>query len=322
MESTVENFNQFIGQKNVKRQLTLAIESALVRNVRLDHILLVATPGSGKTKLAGIIANEMYADFESFFMPINEKTLQNLMEEFEGVVLLDEIHRAAPKQQELLLTILQDGYMQTRGGYRVENDSITFIGATTEGDKVLDTIRDRFPLRPLFDPYTDEEMATIIKVMAEQEGIVIPHRAANRLAKATLGVPRNARTIVYTWRDLGLRHKQVDAQQVFRALRLTDTGLSAEHIRYCECLGKAGGKAGLGLMKQLLGMPPGAIERLETDLIKQNLLVRESTGRQLTARGFELAGVTRFGSRRRTSKNDRKPYGSHSSAHEQAQKRG
>lgn len=299
MANTLKSLDQFVGQTNLKKQLTLAIHSSLMRGVRLEHVLLVGNPGMGKTRLASIIADEMFQDYEEFVMPIDEKILRALMQEFEGVVLLDELHRAPPRQQEMFLTVLYNGYMQDRGGYRIENNNITFIGATTEGDKVNDAVRDRFPIRPLFDPYSDEEMAAILIQMAEREGIVIPRKAAWRLGKACLGVPRMAERIVYSWRDIGLVRKQVDAQQVLNTLRLTDTGLTAEHVRYCELLGKAGGKAGVDLLRQLLAMPSRAIERLETDLIKQGFLVRESSGRQLTARGYELAGIQRFHSTRR-----------------------
>lgn len=299
-----DDFGNFIGQTNVKKQLTLAIHSALRRGDRLPHILLVAPPGVGKTSLAAIIAELMYQDFESFFMPISDRILEGLMSEFEGIVLLDELHRAPARQQELLLNVLHDGYLQTKSGLRIENQNITFIGATTEGDKLVDAVRERFPLRPLFDPYTDEEMAEIILIMAETEHATIPRKSAFKLAKAALGVPRNARNIVYTWRDLELQQKHVEPLQVLAAMRLTDTGLSAEHIRYCEFLAKAGGKAGVDLLKQLLSMPTGAVERLEVDLIKQNIIIRQSNGRELTSRGFELAGITRFG---RKQNNGRRP---------------
>lgn len=301
MAETLKSLDRFVGQKNLKNQLTLAIHSSLIRGDRLEHVLLVGNPGYGKTTLASIIADEMYRDFESFIMPMDEKLMMALMTDFEGIVLLDEIHRAPPRQQEMLLPILHDHYMQTKGGYRIENNNITFIGATTEGNKIVDAVRDRFPIRPLFDDYTDEEMAAILLQMAELEGVTIPRKSAYRLGKACLGVPRTAQRIVYAWRDLGLTRKQVDAQQVLAALRLTDTGLTAEHTRYCELLGKAGGKAGIDLMKQLLSMPGGAVERLEIDLIRQGHLTREASGRQLTSRGFELAGIQRFHSARRSS---------------------
>src|ERR1035437_9479142 len=49
-------FSDFIGQNRVKARLGLAIAAAQQRGEALDHILLIGSPGSGKSTLTNIIA--------------------------------------------------------------------------------------------------------------------------------------------------------------------------------------------------------------------------------------------------------------------------
>jgi Holliday junction DNA helicase RuvB len=281
------SLDEYIGQKNLKKELRLKIDSALSREARLDHVLLVGVPGCGKSTLAEIIANEMYSELETFIMPIDSKIVKALMFEYTGTVFLDEIHRMTAKQQEIFLPILWDGYMQTPSGERIENNEICWIGATTRGDKIDPAVRDRFRIKPSFDAYSDEDMREIVKSMASRENIDLSDSMAVELGKATLGAPRNAETIVGAIRDLKLRDgKLPTVAKVLSTLRLTPSGLTIEHVRYCEFLSRAGGQAGLSLMASLTSMAPGSVELLELDLIKQGFLERHNTGRQLTQKGY------------------------------------
>ncbi len=53
--------DDFVGQRTVRSQLSLVLESSRLRGAAADHVLLSGPPGLGKTTLAMIIAAEMGA---------------------------------------------------------------------------------------------------------------------------------------------------------------------------------------------------------------------------------------------------------------------
>lgn len=65
--------SDYIGQKAIKKHLSVSIESARIRKTSLEHIILYGPPGLGKTTLANIIAHEMNVSIRSTSGPAIEK---------------------------------------------------------------------------------------------------------------------------------------------------------------------------------------------------------------------------------------------------------
>src|SRR5262245_54362507 len=103
---------EYIGQKNIKENLEVAIAAARKRREPLDHTLLYGPPGLGKTTLASVIANEMGARFRSTAGPLIQlkgdltAILTNL--ESGDVLFIDEIHRLQPNIEEILYPAMED----------------------------------------------------------------------------------------------------------------------------------------------------------------------------------------------------------------------
>ena len=173
-----QSLDDFIGQVKTVKRLKEAINVAKMKGTKhLDNILLFGRPGLGKTTLMFLIAKELGVRFEfmdcSSFM--NDVRSHRKIREFfirisktnePTVIALDEIHCLPGQLQSNLLTLLESRF------YSDMNDSgetvqypmpeFTFIGATTDYDAVLQTIKDRSQLLTfhLVD-YTREELRKI-----------------------------------------------------------------------------------------------------------------------------------------------------------------
>ena len=103
---------EYIGQDQVKNNLSIFVQAALAREEALDHVLLYGPPGLGKTTLAGIVANELGANFRITSGPAIERPgdlaslLTNLGE--KDVLFIDEIHRLSRAVEEVLYSAMED----------------------------------------------------------------------------------------------------------------------------------------------------------------------------------------------------------------------
>jgi len=116
------SLNEYIGQKH------LIGEGAILRKAieegNIPSMILWGPPGVGKTTLANIIANTLFADFYRL-SAINSgvKEVREVIEKAKksnnAILFVDEIHRFSKNQQDSLLGAVEQGV-------------IRLIGATTE----------------------------------------------------------------------------------------------------------------------------------------------------------------------------------------------
>lgn len=177
-----ETFEDFIGQKQAVSRLKTAIAVAKMdgKHCIADKggILFKGTTGLGKTTLMRIVANELGVEFKEF----NTATLQastksqssfedfieNIAKKNVPVVIgMDEIHMIPSAQETMLLTLLEDRVYKKIGNGEdivLKMPEFTFIGATTDADKLSSAHRGRYQKGLVLElvDYTPEEWREIV----------------------------------------------------------------------------------------------------------------------------------------------------------------
>lgn len=280
--------DEFVGQEALKDRLKVFLASALKEKRPPGHVLLIADAGFGKTSLAGIIAHTLGVPFELRTMPVETAELATLLviHEFQGVLLLDELHRASTKQQEELMPLIEFGYLQYRG-HKFPAEWLTVVAATTHPKKIIPTLRERFDWEPTIDPYTKDELAEILQRMSRKLNVDLDDSTVGILAGAMSGSPRHARKFALAARDLYVVGGQAPpADLILDHLRVDREGLTVDHWRYLAALHKLGAKAGLRPLASYLNESEEVLEGMERLLIDLELIEYASDGRHLTTKGL------------------------------------
>ena len=136
------NWDDYIDQEKIKKNLKVFITASNKRNEALDHILFYGPPGLGKTTLSYLISNEMNSTIKVTAGPMIEKSgdlaaiLTNLEE--GDILFIDEIHRLSPAVEEILYPAMEDYRLDIIIGsgpaaqtVKIDLPRFTLIGATT-----------------------------------------------------------------------------------------------------------------------------------------------------------------------------------------------
>lgn len=283
-----QSWDEYIGQEPMKARLQTRIDAANRDGRMIPHVMLAAPAGVGKTSLAYLIAGRLGVEIESYLAK-TETTGNDLYEWIfyaneDSVVFIDEIHRLRPKvQEELLGPLDEEAYFETSLGREFIYTRFTLIGATTNYDKVIPPLRDRFHITPPFEEYSHEEMARIVISMGKKVGIEFEADAAKQLGVASGGRPRAAKKLVLAARDLPDPN---DVQEVLDLVGVTPEGLTYHHLKYLQTLRKATRhRAGAKVLAASIGMPPDALEDMEQLLVDLDFVERTSSGRVLRPLG-------------------------------------
>ena len=296
-----DTLKNYVGQKNIKENISLAIKAAKKRNEALEHCILYGPPGLGKTTLANIIAKEMNANIITTSGPAIEKTgdiaaiLTNLSE--KDVIFIDEIHRLNRAVEETLYSALEDFALDIIVGQgpgartiRIDLPHFTLIGATTRMGLLTSPLRDRFGITLRLDFYSAEDLTQIIKRSAAILSIEIDDESSSFIAKRSRGTPRIANKILRRVRDFATvsNNNVIDVQAVeytLSMLNIDEKGLDYLDRKYMDMLIDKfdGGPAGIETIAASIGEDKNTLEDVvEPYLLQIGYIKRTPRGRVAT----------------------------------------
>ena len=302
------NFDEYIGQEHLKRNLRLAIEAVKKRadGSTLDHVLLYGPPGLGKTTMAGVIAHELGASLRVTSGPAIERAgdlasiLTNLKD--GDVLFIDEIHRLRRAVEEVLYSAMEDykldiviGKGPAARSVRLDLPKFTVIGATTRTGSLAGPLRDRFGIIHRLEYYKESEIEQIINRTAGILKTKIQPDAANLLAKRSRLTPRIANRLFKRVRDYADVNGDgvIDTKMAGDALKLMEIdylGLDPADRNMLRLMYENYGEKPVGLttIAALTGDEATTIEDFyEPYLMQMGLLIRTPKGRMVTEKGIK-----------------------------------
>jgi len=302
----------FTGQSKLKENLSIAIQAARMRSEAMDHVLLYGPPGLGKTTLASIIAEELQVQFTTTSGPVLQKKLDltgilsNIR--LHQVFFIDEIHRLLPDVEEMLYSALEDFRVDILVGvgpgartHSLPMPKFTAIGATTRQGLVSAPLRGRFGLVLRLDPYTIDELKTIVKRSARLLSVATDDGAADEIARRCRGTPRIANRLLRRVRDYAQvradgRITQAVAQTALNLLDVDRYGLDEidQKIMLTILEKYRGGPVGVNTIAASVSEEPDTIEEVyEPYLIQLGFLNRTPRGRVATELAYDYFNVKR-----------------------------
>jgi Holliday junction DNA helicase RuvB len=302
----------FTGQSKLKENLSIAIAAARMRSEAMDHVLLYGPPGLGKTTLASIIAEELEVSFTSTSGPVLQKKLDltGILSNIRAhqVFFIDEVHRLLPDVEEMLYSALEDFRVDILVGvgpgartHSLPMPKFTAIGATTRQGLVSAPLRGRFGLVLRLDPYTVDELKTIVRRSARLLGVETDEGAAEEIARRCRGTPRIANRLLRRVRDYAQvradgRITPPVAQTALNMLDVDRYGLDEidQKIMMTILEKYRGGPVGVNTIAASISEEADTIEEVyEPYLIQLGFLNRTPRGRVATEQAFDYFRVKR-----------------------------
>jgi Holliday junction DNA helicase RuvB len=299
-------FKDFVGNTEAVAQIKLLAADAADNSGKLPHMGFFGAAGHGKTTMAKIVADYV----ERKFVYINSVAVKNPML-FRGilahpdnnihgaVILLDECHRLPTKIRDNLLSVLE--YPATLvTSYRNQivrdklPDQISFIFATTHAGKIRDAFLSRLEIIEFHEYSTIEKQIIAAKYLKREydfnENLIDIDAITEIGSRSRSGrhVVKNCDNMMRYMKYKGLQKLDfLTVEQVFEILGIDKNGLTKRDRFYLGYLAETG-QCGLDTLEAYLNIPKRDIkDKVEPWLLRQNLVLRQSSGRSITPSGMK-----------------------------------
>lgn len=306
IELQPSSFDEFIGQNNVKNTIKTMIASSLRQGINLDHMLFHGIPGTGKTSLAGIIANELnrqihYVQASNLEKKSDLITILTCLNEGD-ILFIDEIHSLNSIIEESLYNAMEYfvfdliiGVDASARTMRMNLKKFTLIGATTKFNMISKPFKERFGYIARFNNYTKKELCKIIRNSADKLQIEINDEEIFQISSFSNFTPRIANNLLKRCNDfrISLNKEVIDQETVrktFYNLDLYKLGLGKEHVDYLKMLRENFNDKWVSLdtIANLMSIPKeNILMNIEPLLLMHCLLIKSSRGRKISSYGID-----------------------------------